>query len=98
MRAPASNQARRAPPVANKEDMGTRMDATVGAATAPCLPICVIAVSISSWRVPWSPSRSSVHLEVAVLQRHDTGFFPVFVAQIKDEEARNHQVSGDEIE
>src|SRR6267154_3452854 len=91
-RAPASNQARRAPLVVNREDMKTRMDATVEPTTGVCLPICVIVMSISSG------TGRSVHLEVAVLQRHDAGFLPVFVAQVKNEETRNHQVSGDEIE
>src|ERR1700719_4404576 len=45
-----------------------------------------------------SVMRYSIRLEIALLQRHQTCFVPEFVAQIKDDEDRNHQVAGDEVE
>src|SRR6185437_16942121 len=42
--------------------------------------------------------RPSIQFEVALLQRHQTGFIPILVTQIKHDEARNHQVAGDEVE
>src|ERR1700677_529533 len=40
----------------------------------------------------------SLHLEVAVLERHEACLVPVFVAEIQRDENWNHQVAGDEIE
>src|ERR1700730_1626626 len=48
----------------------------------------------------WREARrsGSVHLEITVLQGYYPRLVPVFVAQVKEDESRNHQVAGDEIE
>ena len=48
----------------------------------------------------WREARrsGSVHLEITVLQGYYSGLVPVFVAQVKEDESRNHQVAGDEVE
>src|SRR5713226_5382427 len=45
-----------------------------------------------------NPSAGSVHFKIAVLERYYSGLVPVFVAQVKDDESRNHQIAGDEVE
>src|SRR6266403_1070246 len=48
----------------------------------------------------WREARrsASVHLEITVLQGYYPRLVPVFVAQVKEDESRNHQVAGDEVE
>src|SRR3982074_1278788 len=43
-------------------------------------------------------NQPSVHLEITVLEGYYAGLVPVFVAQIKQQECRNHQIAGDEVE
>src|ERR1700688_3301754 len=43
-------------------------------------------------------NQALVHLEITVLQGYYPCLVPVFVAEIKGDEGRNHEVAGDEIE
>src|ERR1700692_4819418 len=45
-----------------------------------------------------TPYMLSVLIEIALLERHDAGLVPNFMAQIQDEHRRNDEVVGNEVE
>src|SRR5271154_2071799 len=83
--------------------MGTRTAGSAvafraGIASAIAVMTSAIAAIAVTRLQPMAGCRYSIHLKIAILQRDHPGFVADFVAQIQQDEHRNHQVTGDEIE